>query len=111
MIFLDFWQAKPYLQAGEFEIVDESLKGTYDEESMRKTASIASRSVDRDASQRPNIAEVLAELKKSYSIQLSYLATGGLSTWENEEATTNMNLVDSYVIYNHLSYLSERNLY
>lgn len=72
--------AKPYLQAGAFEIVDESIKGTYDEESMRKTASIASRSVDRDASQRPNIAEVLAVLKESYSIQLSHLATVGIST-------------------------------
>ena len=71
------WQAKPYLQAGAFEIVDESLQGTYDEESMRNAASIASRSVDRDASQRPNIAEVLAALKEAYSIQLSYLATGG----------------------------------
>ncbi|KAJ9548012.1 hypothetical protein OSB04_020555 [Centaurea solstitialis] len=69
--------AKPYLQAGAFEIVDESLKGTYDEESMSKAASIASRSVDRDASQRPNIAEVLAALKEAYSIQLSYLATAG----------------------------------
>ncbi|KAI7748262.1 hypothetical protein M8C21_000376 [Ambrosia artemisiifolia] len=73
-------RARPYLQAGAFEIVDESLKGTYDEESMRKAASIASRSVDRDASQRPNISEVVAVLKESYSIQLSYLATGGLPT-------------------------------
>ncbi|XP_076894312.1 putative LRR receptor-like serine/threonine-protein kinase At5g48740 [Bidens hawaiensis] len=72
--------ARPYLQAGAFEIVDESLKGTYDEESMRKTATIASRSVDRDASQRPNISEVVAVLKESYSIQLSYLATAGLPT-------------------------------
>ncbi|XP_071699346.1 probable LRR receptor-like serine/threonine-protein kinase At5g48740 [Rutidosis leptorrhynchoides] len=66
--------AKPYLQAGAFEIVDESIKGTYDEESMRKTASIASRCVDRDASHRPNIAEVLAVLKESYGLQLSHLA-------------------------------------
>ncbi|KAI3514536.1 hypothetical protein L1887_13027 [Cichorium endivia] len=72
--------AKPYLQAGVFEIVDESLKGTYDEESMRKTATIASMSVDRDASQRPNISQVLAQLKEAYSIQLSYLATVGLPT-------------------------------
>ncbi|KAJ0589114.1 putative protein kinase RLK-Pelle-LRR-I-1 family [Helianthus annuus] len=72
--------ARPYLQAGAFEIVDESIKGTYDEESMRKAGSIASRSVDRDASQRPNISEVVAVLKESYSIQLSYLATGGLPT-------------------------------
>nr|XP_043620700.1 probable LRR receptor-like serine/threonine-protein kinase At5g48740 [Erigeron canadensis] len=71
--------AKPYLQAGAFEIVDESLQGTYDEESMRKAAEIASRAVDRDASQRPNIAEVLVVLKESYSIQLSYLATVGIS--------------------------------
>ncbi|KAI3742040.1 hypothetical protein L1987_59719 [Smallanthus sonchifolius] len=72
--------ARPYLQAGAFEIVDESLKGTYDEESMRKAASIASRSVDRDASQRPNISEVVSVLKESYSIQLSYLATVGPPT-------------------------------
>ncbi|KAG2716773.1 hypothetical protein I3843_03G144600 [Carya illinoinensis] len=67
--------AKPYLQAGAFEIVDESLMGTFDVESMRKAALIAVRSVERDASQRPTIAEVLAELKEAYSIQLSYLAS------------------------------------
>lgn len=69
------WQAKPYLQAGAFEIVDESIKGTFDVESMRKAAIVAVRSVERDASQRPTIAEVLAELKEAYSIQLSYLAS------------------------------------
>jgi F420-0:gamma-glutamyl ligase-like protein len=68
-------QAKPYLQAGAFEIVDESIVGTFDVESMRKAALIAVRSVERDASQRPTIAEVLAELKEAYSIQLSYLAS------------------------------------
>ncbi|KAG9446455.1 hypothetical protein H6P81_012583 [Aristolochia fimbriata] len=67
--------AKPYLQAGAFEIVDESLRGTYDVESMRKVASVATRSVERDASQRPTMAEVLAELKAAYSIQLEYLAS------------------------------------
>ncbi|XP_041005366.1 probable LRR receptor-like serine/threonine-protein kinase At5g48740 [Juglans microcarpa x Juglans regia] len=67
--------AKPYLQAGAFEIVDDSLMGTFDVESMRKAALIAVRSVERDASQRPTIAEVLAELKEAYSIQLSYLAS------------------------------------
>ncbi|KDP26385.1 hypothetical protein JCGZ_17543 [Jatropha curcas] len=66
--------AKPYLQAGAFQIVDDSLKGTFDLESMRKAATVAVRSVERDASQRPNIAEVLAELKEAYTIQLSYLA-------------------------------------
>ena len=70
-------QAKPYLQAGAFEIVDESLKGTFDTESMRKAALIASRSVEREASRRPTITEVLAELKEAYSIQLSYLAFTG----------------------------------
>ncbi|KAF9606787.1 hypothetical protein IFM89_028163 [Coptis chinensis] len=69
--------AKPYLQAGVFEIVDHCLRGTYDVESMRKTASVASRCVERDASQRPTIAEVLAELKEAYGIQLSFLATMG----------------------------------
>ncbi|XWS76097.1 hypothetical protein CRYUN_Cryun01aG0147800 [Craigia yunnanensis] len=71
--------AKPYLQAGAFEIVDDSLKGTFDVESMRKAALVAIRSVNRDASQRPTIAEVLAELKEAYSIQLSYLASLGQS--------------------------------
>ncbi|KAG8641933.1 probable LRR receptor-like serine/threonine-protein kinase At5g48740 [Manihot esculenta] len=66
--------AKPYLQAGAFEIVDDNLKGTFDVESMRKAAIVAVRSVERDASQRPNIAEVLADLKEAYNMQLSYLA-------------------------------------
>ncbi|XP_002521090.2 probable LRR receptor-like serine/threonine-protein kinase At5g48740 [Ricinus communis] len=66
--------AKPYLQAGAFEIVDDNIKGTFDVESMRKAAAVAARSVERDASQRPKIAEVLAELKEAYNIQLSYLA-------------------------------------
>lgn len=66
--------AKPYLQAGAFEIVDESIKGTFDAESMRRAALIASRSVERDALRRPSIAEVLAELKEAYGIQLSHLA-------------------------------------
>ncbi|KAK6259774.1 hypothetical protein SCA6_014248 [Theobroma cacao] len=71
--------AKPYLQAGAFEIVEDSLKGSFDVESMRKAALIAVRSVERDASRRPTIAEVLAELKEAYSIQLSYLAALGHS--------------------------------
>ncbi|KAJ4728483.1 putative Kinase [Melia azedarach] len=69
--------AKPYLQAGAFEIVDDSLKGSFDVESMKKAASVAVKCVERDASQRPTIAEVLAELKETYSIQLSYLAACG----------------------------------
>nr|POF25539.1 putative lrr receptor-like serine/threonine-protein kinase [Quercus suber] len=68
-------KAKPYLQAGAFEIVDESLTGTFEVESMRKAAFVAVKSVERDASQRPTIAEVLAELIGAYSIQLSYLAS------------------------------------
>ncbi|KAK8650781.1 hypothetical protein V6N13_140407 [Hibiscus sabdariffa] len=71
--------AKPYLQASAFEIVDDSLKGTFDVESMRKAALVAVKSVERDASMRPTIAEVLAELKDAYSIQLSYLASMGHS--------------------------------
>ncbi|KAJ8749674.1 hypothetical protein K2173_026323 [Erythroxylum novogranatense] len=67
--------AKPYLQAGAFEIVDESLKGTFDVASMKRAATVAVRSVERDALQRPTIAEVVAELKEAYSIQLSYLAS------------------------------------
>ncbi|GMH27922.1 hypothetical protein Nepgr_029765 [Nepenthes gracilis] len=70
--------AKPYLQAGVFEVVDVSIQGTFNVESMRKTAFSASRCVERDASLRPTIAEVLRDLKEAYSIQLSYLeATGG----------------------------------
>ncbi|KAL4313393.1 hypothetical protein GQ457_01G037640 [Hibiscus cannabinus] len=69
--------AKPYLQAGALEIVDDSLKGTFDVESMRKAAFVTVRSVERDASRRPTIAEVLAELKEAYSLQLSYLASLG----------------------------------
>ncbi|KAL5794798.1 hypothetical protein ACOSP7_003392 [Xanthoceras sorbifolium] len=69
--------AKPYLQAGAFEIVDESIKGSFDVESMKKSAMVAVSSVERDASKRPSIAEVLAELKEAYSIQLSYLACYG----------------------------------
>ncbi|CAH9074315.1 unnamed protein product [Cuscuta epithymum] len=71
--------AKPYLQAGAFEIVDESIKGSFDEESMKRAALIASRSVERDALRRPNIAEVLAELTEAYNIQLSYHASAGLA--------------------------------
>lgn len=67
--------AKPYLQAGTFEVVDKSLKGSFDVESMRKVGSIAASSVERDASQRPTMGEVLAELKEAYSIQLAYLAS------------------------------------
>jgi hypothetical protein len=66
-------QAKPYLQAGAFEVVDESIQGTFDLESMKKAAFIAVKSVERDASQRPPISEVLAELKEAYDIQLRFL--------------------------------------
>ncbi|KAG1370062.1 putative LRR receptor-like serine/threonine-protein kinase [Cocos nucifera] len=69
--------AKPHLQAGSFEIVDESLKECFDAESMRKASSIAVRCVERDASERPTMAEVLAELKEAYSIQLTSLSSGG----------------------------------
>lgn len=65
--------AKPYLQAGAFEVVDESIQGTFDLESMKKATFIAVKSVERDASQRPPIAEVLAELKEAYGIQLRFL--------------------------------------
>lgn len=67
--------AKPYLQAGTFEVVDKNLRGSFDVESMRKVSSIATRSVERDASQRPTMGEVLAELKEAYSIQLEFLAS------------------------------------
>lgn len=70
-------QAKPYLQAGAFEIVDDSIKGSFDVESMKKAALVAIRCVERDASRRPAIAEVLAQLKEAYSMQLSFLAAYG----------------------------------
>ncbi|KAE8659309.1 putative LRR receptor-like serine/threonine-protein kinase [Hibiscus syriacus] len=69
--------AKPYLQVGALQIVDDSLKGTFDVESMRKAALVTVRSVERDASRRPTIAEVLAKLKEAYVLQLSYLASLG----------------------------------
>ncbi|KAL8529069.1 hypothetical protein ACS0TY_006509 [Phlomoides rotata] len=69
--------AKPYLQAGAFEIVDESLNGSFDAESVRRASLIACRSVERDALQRPSISEVLGELKEAYSLQLAYLASSG----------------------------------
>lgn len=69
-------QAKPYLQAGAFErVVDESLRGRFDVESMKKTALIAIRCVERDASQRPNIGQVLVHLKEAYDSQITYLST------------------------------------
>ncbi|KAL7116251.1 hypothetical protein ACP275_04G230900 [Erythranthe tilingii] len=70
--------AKPYLQAGAFEIVDESIKGGFDAESLRRASLIACRSVERDALRRPSISQVLAELKEAYSLQLAYLASSGL---------------------------------
>ncbi|MBA0822031.1 hypothetical protein Goarm_018851 [Gossypium armourianum] len=71
--------AKPYLQAGALEIVDDNLKGTFDVESMRKAALVTIRCVERDASRRPTIAQVLGELKEAYSLQLEYLASLGHS--------------------------------
>ncbi|XP_047178076.1 probable LRR receptor-like serine/threonine-protein kinase At5g48740, partial [Vigna umbellata] len=65
--------AKPYLQAGAYEIVDEDIRGSFDPLSMKKAAFIAIESVHRDASQRPSIAEVLTELKEAYDIQLRFL--------------------------------------
>lgn len=69
------WQAKPYLQAGAFEVVDENLRGRFDVESMKKAAIVAIRCVERDASQRPNIAQVLADLRDAYDAQIAYLST------------------------------------
>uniref|UniRef100_A0A803LAM5 Protein kinase domain-containing protein n=1 Tax=Chenopodium quinoa TaxID=63459 RepID=A0A803LAM5_CHEQI len=69
--------AKPFLQAGMFEVVDDNLARDYDMESMRKAATIASRCVERDASIRPTMGEVLQELKEAYSLQLAYLASNG----------------------------------
>ncbi|KAE9622156.1 putative protein kinase RLK-Pelle-LRR-I-1 family [Lupinus albus] len=65
--------AKPYLQAGAFEVVDESIQGTFDMESMKKATLIAIKSVEMSASQRPPIAEVLAELKEAYITQLRFI--------------------------------------
>ncbi|KAI3993620.1 hypothetical protein MKX01_002633 [Papaver californicum] len=54
-----FLSVKPNLQAGAFEIVDGRIEGSYDLKSMRKTAFVASRDIERDASQRPTLAQVL----------------------------------------------------
>ncbi|KAL1557471.1 putative LRR receptor-like serine/threonine-protein kinase [Salvia divinorum] len=70
--------AKPYLQAGAFEIVDESLEGSFDAESMRRASLIACRSVERDALRRPSISEVVAELKEAYNLQLNYLGSAAI---------------------------------
>ncbi|XP_022960256.1 probable LRR receptor-like serine/threonine-protein kinase At5g48740 [Cucurbita moschata] len=70
--------AKPYLQAGAFEIVDERLRGRFDVESMKKAAVIAISCVERDASLRPNIGQVLDDLKQAYDAQIAYLSTFGL---------------------------------
>ncbi|KAL8150767.1 hypothetical protein V2J09_020575 [Rumex salicifolius] len=71
--------ARPFLKGGTFEIVDESIKGRFDKESIKIAAFLASRCIERDASLRPTFAEVLDELKQAYSIQLAYLATTGHS--------------------------------
>lgn len=63
------------MQAGAFEIVDESLEGSFDAESMRRASLIACRSVERDALRRPSISEVVAELKEAYNLQLNYLGS------------------------------------
>jgi serine/threonine protein kinase len=61
--------AKPYLQAGDYNVVDKNLQNNYSTESLKRVASIASRCVERDASQRPTMAEVLSELKESLAIE------------------------------------------
>ncbi|XP_031479079.1 probable LRR receptor-like serine/threonine-protein kinase At5g48740 [Nymphaea colorata] len=71
--------AKPYLQAGTLEVVDENLKGSFDPQSMKLVALVAIRSVDSEASRRPTMAEVLADLKEAYSIQLAYISASGQS--------------------------------
>lgn len=61
--------AKPYLQAGDYNVVDKNLQNNYSTESLKRVASIASRCVERDASQRPTMAEVLSELKEALAIE------------------------------------------
>ncbi|XP_075489851.1 putative LRR receptor-like serine/threonine-protein kinase At5g48740 [Primulina tabacum] len=70
--------AKPYLQAGAFEIVDERIMGSFEAESMRRASLIACRCVERDASRRPTISEVLVELKEAYNIQLAFVSSSDL---------------------------------
>lgn len=65
------------MQAGAFDIVDERLDGDFDVESMKKATIVAVRSVERDASRRLSMADVLAQLKEAYSIHLAYLASSG----------------------------------
>ncbi|KAG7025405.1 putative LRR receptor-like serine/threonine-protein kinase, partial [Cucurbita argyrosperma subsp. argyrosperma] len=45
---------------------------------MKKAAVIAIRCVERDASLRPNIGQVLDDLKQAYDAQIAYLSTFGL---------------------------------
>lgn len=66
---------KAILTGRSIEIVDESIKGSYDVESMKRASLIARRSVERDALCRPSISEVLAELKEAYKLQLAYLSS------------------------------------
>ena len=101
VVFLDLPTARQaYLQAGAFEIVDESLTGTFEVESMRKAAFVAVKSVERDASQRPTIAEVLAELKEAYSIQLSYLASFEHGSWFPVNTTYEIFILELRLLFN-----------
>ncbi|KZV22971.1 putative LRR receptor-like serine/threonine-protein kinase-like [Dorcoceras hygrometricum] len=76
--YMEILQAKPYLQAGAFEIVDERIMGSFEYESMQRTSSVACRCVERDALCRPTISEVLAELEEAYNIQLAFISSSGL---------------------------------
>ncbi|GLJ07608.1 hypothetical protein SUGI_0070710 [Cryptomeria japonica] len=61
--------AKPHLQAENYDVVDPSLENNYKIESLKRVARVAAQCVERDASQRPTMAEVLSELKEALVIE------------------------------------------
>lgn len=104
VVFLDLPTAGQALFTSRYiwdsVIVDESLTGTFAVESMRKAAFVAVKSVERDASQRPTIAEVLAELKEAYSIQLSYLASFEHGSWFPVNTTYEIFILELRLLFN-----------
>ncbi|KAH9312395.1 hypothetical protein KI387_027430, partial [Taxus chinensis] len=61
--------AKPHLQAENYDVVDKSFENNYKMESLKRVACVAAKCVERDASQRPTMAEVLSELKEALAIE------------------------------------------
>lgn len=67
---LVFW-AKPFLETGSFHsVVDKSLENTYSTRSMEIVIKLAARCIDRVASSRPSMWELLEELKAALAIEV-----------------------------------------